>query len=167
MHEDPTIAGAATGGDPSEPATGDDITNLSATAADITDNPASVGFLGRPGKEGPGSLLGPYRLVRTLGSGGMGVVYLAEQQHPVRRSVALKIIKQGMDTEQVIARFEVERQALALMDHPNIAKVFDAGATDDGRPYFVMELVEGIPITKYCDQNRLTVRERLQLFIPV
>jgi len=118
-------------------------------------------------REQPGSLLGPYKLVRTLGSGGMGVVYLAEQLQPVRRSVALKIIKQGMDTEQVIGRFEAERQALALMNHPNIAKVFDAGGTEDGRPYFVMELVEGVPITKYCDQHRLTVAERLELFVPI
>jgi len=118
-------------------------------------------------KEGPGSLIGPYKLVQAIGAGGMGMVYLAEQQHPVRRSVALKIIKQGMDTEQVIARFEAERQALALMDHPNIAKVLDAGTTDSGRPYFVMELVKGVPINKYCDSNRLTVRERLELFVPV
>jgi eukaryotic-like serine/threonine-protein kinase len=118
-------------------------------------------------KEGPGSLIGPYKLVQAIGAGGMGMVYLAEQTHPVRRSVALKIIKQGMDTDQVIARFEAERQALALMDHPNIAKVLDAGTTDSGRPYFVMELVKGVPITKYCDSNRLTVRERLELFVPV
>ena len=118
-------------------------------------------------KEGPGSLIGPYKLAQPIGAGGMGMVYLAEQQHPVRREVALKIIKQGMDTEQVIARFEAERQALALMDHPNIAKVLDAGTTDSGRPYFVMELVKGVPITKYCDSNRLTVRERLGLFVPV
>jgi serine/threonine protein kinase/tetratricopeptide (TPR) repeat protein len=118
-------------------------------------------------KEGAGSLIGPYKLVQPIGAGGMGMVYLAEQMHPVRRQVALKIIKQGMDTEQVIVRFEAERQALALMDHPNIAKVLDAGTTDSGRPYFVMELVKGVPITKYCDSNRLTVRERLELFVPV
>ena len=97
----------------------------------------------------------------------MGVVFMAEQQQPVRRQVALKVIKAGMDTRQVIARFEAERQALALMDHPNIAKVLDAGATDAGRPYFVMELVQGVPITEYCDQNRLTARQRLELFVPV
>ena len=97
----------------------------------------------------------------------MGVVYMAEQEKPVRRRVALKIIKPGMDTDQVIARFEAERQALALMDHPNIAKVLDAGATDTGRPYFVMELVKGVPITDYCDRNHLTPRERLELFVPV
>jgi serine/threonine protein kinase len=118
-------------------------------------------------QEGAGSLIGPYKLVQPIGAGGMGMVYLAEQMHPVRRQVALKIIKQGMDTEQVIVRFEAERQALALMDHPNIAKVLDAGTTDSGRPYFVMELVKGVPITKYCDSNRLTVRERLELFVPV
>ena len=97
----------------------------------------------------------------------MGVVYMAEQTQPVRRKVALKIIKPGMDTQQVIARFEAERQALALMDHPNIARVLDAGATESGRPYFVMELVHGIPITDYCDQHRLSIRERLELFVLV
>src|SRR4029077_18484036 len=97
--------------------------------------------------------------------GGMGVVYMAEQMHPVRRKVALKIIKPGMDTKQVIARFDAERQALAMMDHPNIAKVLEAGATEAGRPYFVMELVRGIPITEYCDQQKLAPRERLELFV--
>ena len=97
----------------------------------------------------------------------MGVVYMAEQTQPVQRKVALKIIKPGMDTGQVIARFEAERQALAMMDHPNIAQVLDAGATETGRPYFVMELVKGVPITKYCDDNHLTPRERLELFVPV
>jgi serine/threonine protein kinase/tetratricopeptide (TPR) repeat protein len=108
-----------------------------------------------------------YKILSELGRGGMGLVFLAEQQHPVRRKVALKVIKPGMDTRQVIARFEAERQALALMDHPNIAKVYDAGATASGRPYFVMELVKGVPITHYCDENRLTPRERLELFVPV
>ena len=97
----------------------------------------------------------------------MGVVYSAQQNHPVERRVALKIIKPGMDSRQVLARFEAERQALAIMDHPNIAKVFDAGQTSTGRPYFVMELVNGIPITEFCDQHHLTTRERLELFIPV
>ena len=97
----------------------------------------------------------------------MGVVYMAEQDEPVRRKVALKIIKPGMDTDQVVARFEAERQALAMMDHPNIARVLDAGTTDTGRPYFVMELVKGVPITEYCDDNQLTPRERLELFVPV
>jgi serine/threonine protein kinase len=111
--------------------------------------------------------IGPYRLMRKLGEGGMGEVWLAEQSEPVRRRVALKIIKQGMDTKQTIARFEVERQALALMDHPTIAKVYDAGTTLQGRPYFVMEYVQGIPITEHCDRNHLTNRERLDLFIKV
>ena len=103
------------------------------------------------------SHVGPYKLLRQIGEGGMGVVYMAEQEKPIRRRVALKIIRPGMDSDQVIARFEAERQALALMDHPHIAKVFDAGTTDTGRHYFVMELVNGIPITEYCDQNQLTL----------
>jgi serine/threonine protein kinase len=121
----------------------------------------------RPIAEEPGTRIGPYKLLQKIGEGGMGAVYMAEQEHPVRRRVALKIIKPGMDTEQVVARFEAERQALAMMDHPNIARVFDAGATDSGRPFFVMELVNGIPITEYCDRARLTPRERLELFVPV
>jgi serine/threonine protein kinase/tetratricopeptide (TPR) repeat protein len=120
-----------------------------------------------PPGEGPGTRLGPYRLVEEIGHGGMGAVYLAEQEEPVRRKVALKIIKPGMDSAQVVGRFEAERQALALMDHLNIARVLDAGATPEGRPYFVMELVQGVPITRFCDDNRLTVRERLELFVPV
>ena len=115
----------------------------------------------------PGDRIGRYKLLQQIGEGGCGVVYMAEQEEPVRRRVALKVIKLGMDTKQVIARFEAERQALALMDHPNIAKVLDAGATDTGRPYFVMELVRGIKITDYCDQNNLSTRERLDLFIQV
>jgi WD40 repeat protein/serine/threonine protein kinase len=117
--------------------------------------------------EGPGTRIGPYELLQLIGEGGFGSVYLAEQDRPVRRRVALKIIKLGMDTREVIARFESERQALAILDHPNIAKVFDAGATEQGRPYFVMEHVPGVPITDYCDRHRLTTRERLELFIPV
>ena len=108
-----------------------------------------------------------YKLLEELGSGGMGVVYKAEQLKPVKRSVALKIIKLGMDTRQVVARFETERQALAVMDHPNIAKVFDGGTTETGRPYFVMELIRGVPITEYCDKHKLTTRERLELYIQV
>ncbi len=111
--------------------------------------------------------IGPYKLFQKIGEGGMGVVYMAEQHEPVRRKVALKIIKPGMDTRQVIARFEAERQALAVMDHPHIAKVLDAGATDSGRPYFVMELVNGIPITHFCDEQHLTPKERLELFVPI
>ena len=117
--------------------------------------------------ERPGMRLGPYKLLEKIGEGGFGVVYMAEQLEPVRRKVALKVIKPGMDTRQVIARFEAERQALAVMDHPNIAKVFDAGTTESARPYFVMELVRGIPITQYCDENSLPVRERLELFATV
>jgi serine/threonine protein kinase/tetratricopeptide (TPR) repeat protein len=140
--------------------------------------------------ERPGTIIGPYKLLEQIGEGGMGLVFVAEQQHPVRRRVALKIIKPGMDSRQVIARFEAERQALAMMDHPNIAKVFDGGSTGEpgasatggpdapsppvayapgspGRPYFVMELVRGAPITDYCDRNRLTTRDRLQLFLDV
>jgi serine/threonine protein kinase/tetratricopeptide (TPR) repeat protein len=120
-----------------------------------------------PIAERPGSRIGPYVLREQIGEGGFGLVFVAEQQEPVRRKVALKIIKPGMDSKQVIARFEAERQALALMDHPNIAKVLDAGATDSGRPYFVMELVRGIPITDYCDKNQLAPKERLELFITV
>ncbi len=117
--------------------------------------------------EAIGSQIGPYRLLRCLGEGGCGVVYLAEQEKPVRRRVALKIIKLGMDTKSVIARFEAEQQALALMDHPNIARVIDAGATDKGRPYFVMELVHGVKFTTYCDEHNLSLTERLYLFIQV
>ena len=120
-----------------------------------------------PITEKPGTQIGPYKLLEPIGQGGMGVVYLAEQAEPVRRQVALKIIKPGMDTQQVIKRFEAERQALALMDHPNIAKVFDAGATETGRPYFVMEWVKGVPITQYCDEHQLTPRERLEIFATV
>ena len=111
----------------------------------------------------PSLQIGPYRLLRRVGQGGMGEVWLAEQLQPVRRQVALKVIKAGMDTRAVIARFEAERQALALMNHPNIAGVFDAGATPEGRPYFAMEYVQGIPITDYCDKQRLSIRERLTL----
>jgi tetratricopeptide (TPR) repeat protein len=117
--------------------------------------------------EAPGTLIGPYQLLERIGQGGMGTVWLAQQTEPVRRLVAVKLIKAGMDSAQVIARFEVERQALALMDHPHIAKVLDAGTTAAGRPYFVMELVEGFPITQYCDDHRLTPRQRLELFVPV
>jgi serine/threonine protein kinase len=149
--------------------------------------PATTAY--RPLTEGPGTIIGPYKLLQQIGEGGMGVVYMAEQQEPVRRKVALKIIKPGMDSQQVIARFEAERQALAMMDHQNIARVLDAGTTGEARgegreasedpavlsrpspltprPYFVMELVHGVPITKFCDDNQLTPRERLALFVPV
>ena len=137
--------------------------------------------------ERPGTMIGPYKLLQQIGEGGMGTVFMAEQTEPIHRKVALKIIKPGMDSRQVIARFEAERQALAMMDHVNIARVFDGGTTGcsrsretsdtdapgtltssaTGRPYFVMELVHGVPITKYCDDNHLTPRERLELFVPV
>jgi serine/threonine protein kinase/tetratricopeptide (TPR) repeat protein len=120
-----------------------------------------------PITEKAGDRIGRYKLLQEIGEGGCGVVYMAEQEDPVRRRVALKVIKLGMDTKQVVARFEAERQALALMDHPNIAKVLDAGATETGRPYFVMELVRGVPITEYCDKNNLSTRQRLELFIPI
>ena len=122
---------------------------------------------GAPISERVGTQIGPYKLLQEIGEGGFGVVYMAEQVEPVRRKVALKIIKPGMDTKQVIARFEAERQALAMMDHPNIAKVLDAGATESGRPYFVMELVKGVPITEFCDANKLPTRDRLELFVTV
>ena len=121
----------------------------------------------QPPLEKLGTQIGPYKLLQQIGEGGMGTVYMAEQTRPVQRKVALKVIKAGMDSRQVIARFEAERQALAMMDHVNIARVFDAGATEAGRPYFVMELIHGVPITKYCDDNHLTPRERLELFVPV
>jgi serine/threonine protein kinase len=117
--------------------------------------------------ECPGNLIGAYKLVQEVGEGGMGTVYLAQQTEPVKRLVALKVIKPGMDSRQVLARFEAERQALALMDHPNIARVLEGGTTESGRPYFVMELVKGIPITRYCDEHRLPPRQRLELFVPV
>ena len=137
---------------------------LAPAAGDFSE---TVQVPGQPGDEGPGGTIGRYRLLQQIGEGGFGVVYLAEQQAPVVRKVALKVIKPGMDSRNVIARFEAERQALAMMAHPNIAQVFDAGATDAGRPYFVMELVRGIPITRYCDEQHLSVDERLNLFLDV
>jgi serine/threonine protein kinase len=120
-----------------------------------------------PMVEQPGTLIGPYKLLEQIGEGGMGLVFMADQLQPVRRRVALKVLKPGMDTRQVVARFEAERQALALMDHPHIAKIHDGGTTASGRPYFVMELVRGVPITDFCDQRRLTTRQRLELFATV
>ena len=138
-------------------------------------NPASLGndsrtfcATGRDADPDHGERSGRrYRLVEQLGEGGMGIVYHAEQAHPVRRQVAIKLIKSGMDSRSVLARFEAEKQAIALMDHPNIAKVLDAGDADDGRPYFVMELVKVVPVTQYCDEHKLTPRQRLELFVPV
>jgi serine/threonine protein kinase len=158
----------ACGDDPTLRAGVEALLRADARAGDLLDLPEwSAATLDRPGVERPGAAIGPYVLVKEIGEGGMGVVWLAEQVHPVRRMVALKIIKPGMDSRRVIARFEAERQALALMDHPHIAKVFDAGATDCGRPYFIMELVEGVPITAYCDDHELPPRERLGLFLAV
>jgi serine/threonine protein kinase len=141
-----------------------------AAAGGILDAPAvppAATDLYQPIAERPGTTIGPYKLLEPIGEGGFGVVFMAEQQQPVRRKVALKVLKAGMDTRQVIARFEAERQALALMDHPNIARVLDAGQTESGRPYFVMELVKGIPITQFCDDAQLSTRERLELFVAV
>ncbi len=142
--------------------------SLSTSAPDTTTSTEPAH--GAPGvevDEGVGTVIGPYKLLQSIGEGGMGTVFMAEQMHPVRRRVALKLIRSGHDSRRVVARFEAERQALALMDHPNIARVFDAGTTDTGRPYFVMELVKGIPITRYCDEHQLTIRQRLELFVPV
>jgi tetratricopeptide (TPR) repeat protein/serine/threonine protein kinase len=138
-------------------------------AGSFLERPAAqiVATVDEPVSEGPGRMVGPYKLLEQIGEGGFGVVFMAEQQEPIRRKVALKVLKPGMDSKQVIARFEAERQALALMDHANIAKVLDAGQTTSGRPYFVMDLVKGLPITDYCDHNRLTPRERLELFVHV
>jgi serine/threonine protein kinase/tetratricopeptide (TPR) repeat protein/WD40 repeat protein len=182
-------------------ACGEDAALLSRVQGLLESHTGAGGFLqeppaattDQPPPERPGTIIGPYKLLQQIGEGGMGVVYMAEQEQPVRRRVALKIIKPGMDSRQVIARFEAERQALAMMDHVNIARVLDAGTTGEigsrksevgedgksptsdlrpltsmaGRPYFVMELVHGVPLTKFCDDNRLTLRERLELFVPV
>lgn len=147
----------------------DSLLTASAQVGDFLESPALGSASIVPGAcgEEPGMQIGPYKLMELIGEGGFGNVYLAEQQEPVRRKVALKIIKLGMDTRQVIARFEAERQALALMEHSHIAKVLDAGSTETGRPYFVMELVRGVPITKYCDAHNLPTHERLQLFLNV
>ncbi|MDX2018020.1 MAG: serine/threonine-protein kinase, partial [Planctomycetota bacterium] len=126
------------------------------------DTPQPAGFTERTGDR-----IGPFTLVRVLGEGGFGTVWLAERQQPMVQQVALKIIKPGMDSAAVVARFEQERQALAVMDHPNVARVFDGGVTDRGRPYFVMEFVQGETITAYADRKRLTLRQRLELFVPV
>ena len=142
--------------EPEETASGSNAASVETTRPEPPDFP-----------EATGKTIGPYKLREKIGEGGCGVVYVADQEYPVRRRVALKVIKLGMDTRQVVARFDLERQALAMMDHPNIAKVLDAGATEAGRPYFVMELVRGIRITDYCDQNKLSTHERLDLFIQV
>ena len=139
-----------------DPALSGEVPTFGASSANEPSTPAA-----------PGDRIGRYKLLQLIGEGGCGVVYMAGQEEPVKRRVALKVIKPGMDTKEVLGRFEAERQALALMDHPNIAKVLDAGATDTGRPYFVMELVRGIPITRYCDENMLNTAQRLELFIQV
>jgi tetratricopeptide (TPR) repeat protein/tRNA A-37 threonylcarbamoyl transferase component Bud32 len=142
----------------SDPAPSDSFSAKPATITEVSTLPLT---------EGPGSVIGRYKLLQKIGEGGCGVVYMAEQEAPVQRRVALKLVKMGMDTKQVIARFDAERQALAMMEHPNIARVFDAGATETGRPYFVMELVRGLKITEYCDQRNLSTRDRLKLFVQV
>jgi WD40 repeat protein/serine/threonine protein kinase len=156
-----------------------DPTQRAAVEALLRANVGAGGFLEPPAPalaatldeppitQAPGAVLGPYKLLERIGEGGMGTVWMARQTEPVRRLVAVKLIKAGMGSRQVIARFEAERQALALMDHPNIARVLDGGTTAAGRPYFVMDLVKGVPITRYCDEHRLTPRQRLALFIPV
>jgi serine/threonine protein kinase len=148
------------------------LLDANARAGSFLESPAPAAHLVTtvdlpPVAERPGTVIGSYKLLEQIGEGGFGVVFMAEQTQPVRRKVALKVLKPGMDTRQVVARFEAERQALALMDHPHIAHVFDGGATASGRPYFVMELVRGVSITDFCDQNRLSVRERLGLFVDV
>jgi serine/threonine protein kinase/Tfp pilus assembly protein PilF len=146
-----------------------DLLKAYEASASFLESPAAplATTLDEPVQERPGTLIGPYKLLEQIGEGGMGLVFVAEQHEPIKRRVALKIIKPGMDSRQVIARFEAERQALAMMDHPHIAKVHDGGATREGRPYFVMELVKGTPITEYCDRHRLTNRQRLALFLDV
>jgi serine/threonine protein kinase len=160
----------ACGGDPETRARLETLLKAFHQAGDFLSAPAQAPTidLASPGlPEALGTAIGPYKLLEPIGEGGMGTVFMAEQAQPVRRKVALKVIKPGMDTRQVIARFEAERQALAMMDHPNIARVLDAGATESGRPYFVMELVRGIPITEYCDREQFPIAERLELFVLV
>jgi serine/threonine protein kinase/tetratricopeptide (TPR) repeat protein len=159
---------AACAGDPGLRAEVDSLLAAAARAGGFLEVPAAgVTVDLSPTADRAGATIGPYKLLQPLGEGGMGAVWMADQAVPVRRKVAVKLIKPGMDSKSVLARFEAERQALALMDHPNIAKVFDAGTTAEGRPYFVMELVKGVPITQYCDERKLTPRERLELFVPV
>ena len=163
-----TLVSDACAGDPQLRAQLEKLIRAHETAGDFLGSP-TVAIRAKPAaaEERAGARIGPYKLLERIGEGGFATVYMAEQTEPVLRKVALKIIKLGMDTKEVIGRFEAERQALAMMEHPNIAHVFDAGATDTGRPYFVMELVRGVPINEYFDQNNLTVRERLKLFMLV
>jgi len=158
----------ACGGDPGRIALLEALLAAADTPDSLLDCPGgSESTLDQPVGARPGDVIGRYKLLEEIGEGGFGVVFLAEQSAPVRRKVALKVLKAGMDTRHVVARFEAERQALALMDHPNIAKVFDGGVTPAGRPYFVMELVKGVPITDFCDKNHLSPRQRLELFLSV
>jgi serine/threonine protein kinase/tetratricopeptide (TPR) repeat protein len=160
----------ACAGDPALRARVEALLSVHHRAGEFLESPAMVPTAEaalRGPDEGVGTSIGPYKLMEQIGEGGMGFVYVAEQHQPVRRKVALKIIKPGMDSKQVVARFEAERQALAMMDHPNIAQVHDGGTTPSGRPYFVMELVRGIPITEYCDREKLSISERLELFVLV
>jgi serine/threonine protein kinase/formylglycine-generating enzyme required for sulfatase activity/Tfp pilus assembly protein PilF len=163
----PAFVAEACPNDPELRARVHDLLNGHGSPNKMLDDNWLVGTLQPPPLEKPGTTIGPYKLREQIGEGGMGVVYVAEQTEPVKRKVALKVIKPGMDSRQVIARFEAERQALAIMDHPNIARVLDAGTTATGHPFFVMELVKGIPITEYCDDSKLSNRERLGLFVAV
>jgi WD40 repeat protein/serine/threonine protein kinase len=163
----PVYLDAACGGDAALRRRVEALLQAHLEAASVVRPPGQAPETNHPTPEGAGTVVGPYKLLQQIGEGGMGAVFMAEQTHPVQRRVALKLIKAGMDSGQVVARFEAERQALALMDHPNIARVFDAGATGSGRPYFVMELVKGVPITRYCDEHRLSPWQRLELFVPV
>ncbi|UCE52233.1 MAG: serine/threonine protein kinase, partial [Desulfobacterales bacterium] len=144
-----------------------DVSSSKNSILDVLISEPEISLDDLPVSEKPGTVISRYKLLEKIGEGGMAVVYMAEQTEPIHRKVALKIIKLGMDTKSVIARFEAERQALAMMDHPNIAKVYDAGATETGRPYFVMELVHGVSITDYCDNNKLDTRRRLELLVQV
>ncbi|MBX3362218.1 MAG: serine/threonine protein kinase [Phycisphaeraceae bacterium] len=163
MNDDRTV-----GGPPGESPSRDLEPTLDApSAGQSAGHPSDAATVILPGAERPGTIIGPYKILQQIGEGGFGSVFMAEQEKPVQRRVALKIIKLGMDTRQVVARFEQERQALAMMDHPNIARVYDAGATETGRPYFAMELVKGEPIVHYCDKNNLSIEARLDLFAQV
>jgi tetratricopeptide (TPR) repeat protein len=166
----PRFLDGACGGDPALRARVEELLRAHRDAGSFLDpevtRPAAT-ISEAPVAEGAGTVIGPYKLLEQIGEGGFGTVFMAEQTEPIRRKVALKVLKPGMDTKQVVARFEAERQALALMDHPNIARVFDGGATETGRPYFVMELVKGVTITEFCDQNHLNPRQRLELFVQV
>ena len=152
---------------PGSPEIGSSSFVLDSTPGNVRSEDLTLGDRVDSGTNISSPRIGPYKLLQQVGDGGMGTVWMAEQNSPIRRRVALKVIKNGLNSRQVIARFEAERQALAIMDHPNIAKVLDAGTTEDGRPYFVMELVKGIPFTEYCDQNKLSIKQRLELFMQV